>query len=81
MENTTPWVVINSGVVQKEKQVNKSGKRKPDFSFWVDKNQDIRVAIWEFDNGAVGFQVTEKNKLLQTSNKKDFIDEDDDLPF
>jgi len=84
-----PWLVINSGKTPVTKGViGKFGGEKPHMSFWIDKNQDTRVAIWDNKDGTVSFQVTQKNAYLTTPKPIEFREdeipktkEDDGLPF
>jgi len=90
-----PWLVINSGKTPVKKGVKgKFGGEKPHMSFWIDKSEDTRVAIWDNEDGTVYFQVTRKNHLLDTpeviearedvlpgANQSQTKVEDDDLPF
>jgi hypothetical protein len=94
MENTKPWLVINSGKTTVTKgEIGKFGGEKPHISFWIDKSEDTRIAIWDNGDGTVYFQVTKKNELLKTptpiESREDSVPiktspvtvEDDDLPF
>lgn len=96
MENSKPWLVINSGKTPITKGVKgKFGGEKPHMAFWVDKKEDIRIAIWDNGDGTAHFQVTRKNHILDTPKvieaKEDVLPganqshtkpvEDDDLPF
>jgi hypothetical protein len=94
MENTKPWLVINSGKTTVTKgDIGKFGGEKPHISFWIDKSEDTRIAIWDNGDGTVYFQVTKKNGLLKTptpiESREDSVPintssvkvEDDDLPF
>jgi hypothetical protein len=90
METLKPWEVINSGKVRITKGIiGKSGQEKPHISFWVDEQNDVRVAIWIDDNGLAYFQVTKNNSVLKTSKtinptKNTTISnetKEDDLPF
>jgi hypothetical protein len=95
MENTKPWLVINSGKTPVTKgEIGKFGGEKPHMSFWIDKNEDTRVAIWDNEDGTISFQVTKKNELLKTPKPTESreniipintpsvkVEEDDDLPF
>jgi hypothetical protein len=92
-----PWLVINSGKIPIQKGViGKYGGKKPHMSFWVDEKEDIRVGIWDNEDGTAYFQITRKNELLETSRVVDSRTdelplpqtpivnksvEDDDLPF
>jgi|LakMenEpi03Aug12_release.lakeMendotaPanAssembly.Ray.scaffolds.fasta_scaffold506730_2 hypothetical protein len=97
MENTKPWLVINSGKTTVTKgEIGKFGGEKPHISFWIDKNEDTRIALWDNGDGTVYFQVTKKNNLLKTptliESREDVliadkpsvtvkVEDDDDLPF
>jgi hypothetical protein len=95
MENSKPWLVINSGKTPIAKGVKgKFGGEKPHIAFWIDEKEDIRIAIWDNGDGTAHFQVTRKNHILDTPKvieaKEDVLPganqsstkvEDDDLPF
>ena len=84
-----PWIVINSGKIPVTKGViGKFGGEKPHMSFWIDKKEDIRIAIWDNEDGTCSFQVTQKNSLLSTPKPMQYREdeipktkEEDDLPF
>lgn len=84
-----PWLVINSGKIPITKGIiGKFGGEKPHMSFWIDKSQDTRIAIWDNGDGTCSFQVTQKNALLSTPKPTQYredeiskTEEDDGLPF
>jgi hypothetical protein len=56
-------------------------------TFWIDKDHDIRLAIWLSDNDTASFQITRNNRLIKDTSPEinpnsDTIDyPPDDLPF
>ncbi len=64
------WIVIKSGSVPITIGVlGKFGGEKPHMSFWLDKKNDIRIAIWLNDKGETAYyQITEKNMQISDTS-------------
>ena len=63
------WVVIKSGHVPITTGVlGKFGGEKPHMSFWLDKENDIRIAIWLSKGDTAYYQITEKNMQISDTS-------------
>lgn len=89
-ENKTPWEILKKGTVSIQRGIQgKRGGEKPHMTFWLDKDHDIRLAIWLREDDTANYQITKNNSLIKNTS----IDVDpksnptiidyppDDLPF